>query len=391
MPDNRQTDTPSTPSAPGRLTGEEIRALRHARRIKRRLARRERTRRRLLVTISILPSMFTLGNGLLGFAAIYIATRTGIEGEPALLGVAAWLLFAAMVCDMIDGRLARFARKTSDFGAQLDSMCDVISFGIAPPILMIRTVMGAVNGQVVSKVPVLWRLSDVGVERVLWIIGAVYVAGAAMRLARFNVENEPDESAHMSFRGLPSPGAAAAVATLVLLFDHLMHPSGGIWTGPWPALIGPETAHWFAAIISLTLPLMTLAAGLLMVSTFRYPHVINQYIRGRKPFAYLVKLVLLLAAGLVEPFITMAAAATTYTLWAPITAILRRTRPSGSTASSPPSGSTALRQAPFGSAPQGPRQGPESAAADRGANSPPPGREPQHHGTEKADDPGKMP
>jgi hypothetical protein len=168
----------------------------------------------------------------------------------------------------------------------------------------------------------------------------------------------------------------------VLLFDHLMHPSGGIWTGPWPALIGPETARWFAAIISLALPLMTLAAGLLMVSTFRYPHLINQYIRGRKPFAYLVKLVLLLAAGLVEPFITMAAAATTYTLWAPITAILRRTRPSGS---------TALRQAPFGSEPQGPRQGPESAAAGRGANSPPPGQEPQPHGTEKADDPGKMP
>ena len=377
MPDNRQTETPSMPPRPDRMTGEEIRTLRHARRIKRRLARRERTRRRLLVTISILPSMFTLGNGLLGFAAIHFATRTAIDGEPALLGVAAWLLFAAMFCDMIDGRLARFARKTSDFGAQLDSMCDVISFGIAPPILMIRTVMGAVNGQV-SKVPLLWRLSDVGVERVLWIIGAIYVAGAAMRLARFNVENEPDESAHMSFRGLPSPGAAAAVATLVLLFDHLMHLTDSL-TGPSQAIIGPETALWFAAIISLALPLMTLAAGLLMVSNFRYPHVINQYIRGRKPFAYLVKLVLLLAAALIEPFITMAAAATAYTLWAPITAILRRTRLSGS---------TALRQAPFGSAPQGPRQGPEQR---RGANSPPNGQAPRPPGAEKADDPGKMP
>jgi hypothetical protein len=104
-----------------------------------------------------------------------------------------------------------------------------------------------------------------------------------------------------------------------------------------------------------------------MVSNFRYPHVINQYIRGRKPFAYLVKLVLLLAAALIEPFITMAAAATAYTLWAPITAILRRTRLSGSTAR------------------------PESAAADRGASSPPSGQEPQSHGAEKADDPGKMP
>jgi len=351
MPDDRQTRTPTRPDRPDRMTAEEIRALRHARRVKRRLARRERNKRRLLVTISILPSMFTLANGLLGFAAVYLATRTAIDGEPALLGVAAWLLFAAMVCDMIDGRLARFARKTSDFGAQLDSMCDVISFGIAPPILMIRTVMGAVNGQI-SKVPLLWRLSDVGVERVLWIIGAIYVAGAAMRLARFNVENEPDESSHMSFRGLPSPGAAAAVATLVLLFDHLLHLKDSL-TGPSRALIGPETARWFAAVISLALPLMTLAAGLLMVSNFRYPHVINQYIRGRKPFAYLIKLVLLVGAALIEPFLTLAAAATTYALWAPITAVLRRTRPSGSTA------------------------GPESAAAGRGANSPPSGPTPR--------------
>jgi CDP-diacylglycerol--serine O-phosphatidyltransferase len=144
------------------------------------------------------------------------------------------------------------------------------------------------------------------------------------------------------------------VGTLVLLFDHLMpHPGKGIWSGFWPALIGPQTARWFAAIISLTLPLMTLAAGLLMVSNFRYPHLINQYIRGRKPFAYLVKLVLLLAAGLVEPFITMAAAATAYTLWAPIVATLRRTRLPGSTAR------------------------PESAAADRGVNSPLPGQGPR--------------
>jgi len=383
MPDNRQTETPSMHARPDRLTAEEIRALRHARHIKRRMARRERNKRRLLVTISILPSMFTLSNGLLGFAAIHLATRTAINGEPALLGVAAWLLFAAMVCDMIDGRLARFARKTSDFGAQLDSMCDVISFGIAPPILMIRTVMGAVHGQV-SKVPLLWRFSDVGVERVLWIIGAVYVAGAAMRLARFNVENEPDESAHMSFRGLPSPGAAAAVGTLVLLFDHLMHLNEGSWTGPWPALIVPETALWVAAIISLTLPLMTLAAGLLMVSNFRYHHVVNQYIRGRKPFGYLVKLLLLLAAALIEPFLTMAAAATTYALWSPITAILRRARGPGPAAPGQAQAHKPAAASRGASSPQN-AGGPQTPAANHGNN--PAGR----RGDENADGPRKMP
>jgi len=328
MPGDWQTETPPKPDRPERLTDEERRALHHSRRIRRRVARRERNKRRLLVTISILPSMFTLGNGLLGFAAIYLATRTAIDGEPALLGVSAWLLFAAMICDLLDGRLARFARKTSDFGAQLDSMCDVISFGVAPPVLMIRTVMGAVHGQI-SKVPVLWRLSDVGVERMLWLVGGIYVAGAVLRLARFNVENEPDESAHMSFRGLPSPGAAAAVATLVLLFDHLMHLNEGGWVGPWPALLAPQTALWFAAVISLALPLITLAVGLLMVSGFRYPHLVNQYIRGRKPFGYLVKLLLLIAAAMLEPFLTMAAAASTYALSPPLSAAFRRTRRAG--------------------------------------------------------------
>ncbi len=324
MPNDPHTQTPEEPDRPSDLTDEERRALRQARRIQRRVARRERNKRRLLVTIAVLPSMFTLSNGLLGFTAIYLATRTAIDGEPALLGVSAWLLFAAMICDMLDGRLARFARKTSDFGAQLDSMCDVISFGVAPAILMIRTVMGAVHGQI-SKVPVLWRLSDIGVERALWLVGGIYVAGAVLRLARFNVENEPDESAHMNFRGLPSPGAAAAVATLVLLFDHLMHLNDSGPAGPWPALIPPEAALWFAAVISLALPLVTLAVGLLMVSGLRYPHIVNQYIRGRKPFGYLVKLLLLIAAAMLEPFFTMAAAATAYALTPPLTTALRRT------------------------------------------------------------------
>ena len=152
----------------------------------RRRARRERNQRRILKTTAVLPSLFTISNGLLGFAA--------------------------MICDMLDGRLARLTRRTSDFGGQLDSLCDVISFGVAPAVLMLRTVMGAVHGQV-GKVAFLAPLSDVGIERILWCAAGVYVAGAALRLARFNVENEPDESAHMLFRGLPSPGAAAAVAT----------------------------------------------------------------------------------------------------------------------------------------------------------------------------------
>jgi CDP-diacylglycerol--serine O-phosphatidyltransferase len=286
----------------------------------RRRARRERNQRRILKTTAVLPSLFTISNGLLGFAAIHLATRGGIDGEPALVGTAAWLLFAAMFCDMIDGRLARFARRTSDFGGQLDSLCDVISFGVAPAVLMLRTVMGAVHGQV-GKVAFLAPLSDVGIERILWCAAGVYVAGAALRLARFNVENEPDESAHMLFRGLPSPGAAAAVATLVLLFDHLMSINRGGWFfGPWLLAVNERVALWTCAAISVVLPVMTLATGLLMVSRFRYPHVVNQYIRGKRPFNYLVKLVVVVLVAMLEPFVALAAAAMVYVLAPPLRA-----------------------------------------------------------------------
>jgi CDP-diacylglycerol--serine O-phosphatidyltransferase len=307
--------------------GSDPRAVRLARR----QARRERTRRRILRSTAVLPGLFTVSNGLLGFAAIYLATRGAIgSGEPSLLPTAAWLLFGAMVCDLLDGRLARFTRRTSDFGAQLDSLCDVISFGVAPPILMLQAVMGVVAEHVAS-VPFLARVGQAGIERILWCVAGVYVAGAALRLARFNVENEPDESAHMDFRGLPSPGAAAAVASLVLLFDHVKHVKTGGW------ILGPVVQQWLSAPgvlggLTVALPVVCLAAGLLMVSRFRYAHVVNQYIRGRRPFNYLVKLVLLAMLVLLEPYVALAGAATVYVLSGPIGAAWRRLRGRGGSA-----------------------------------------------------------
>ncbi len=292
----------------------------------RRNARRQRAKRRILKTTAVLPSLFTLGNGLLGFAAIHLATRQAVAGEPTHLAAAAWLLVAAMVCDMIDGRLARYTRRTSDFGGQLDSMCDIISFGVAPAVLMLRTVLGAIHGKV-GKVAYLSRLSDVGVERLLWCAAGVYVAGAALRLARFNVENEPDEAAHMDFRGLPSPGAAGAVVALVLLLEHLKTINQGGWLfGPWLLAMNDTVALWLCAAISIVLPVVTVAAGLLMVSRLRYAHVINHYIRGKKPFGYLVKVVVILLVALLEPFVALAAAALGYALSGPAAYALTRLR-----------------------------------------------------------------
>ncbi len=267
--------------------------------------RRTRARRRILQSTSLLPGLLTIANGLSGFAAIHFATKDALgQSSLANLGVASWFIFLAMFFDMLDGRVARMTRRTTDFGGQLDSLCDIISFGAAPAVLMLRTVIVALRGHEIE--PIVFLSKTAGMERVVWCIAGLFLACAALRLARFNVENVPDESAHMNFRGLPSPGAAAPIAALVLLFEHL----AGFETG-W------RSRPWLLATVSVALPLMTLAGGLLMVTRFRYTHVVNQYIRGRRPFGYLVKLVIFGLAALLEPYVTLAVVTMVYALSGP--------------------------------------------------------------------------
>jgi CDP-diacylglycerol--serine O-phosphatidyltransferase len=277
--------------------------------------RRARTRRRILQSTALLPGLLTIANGLSGFASIHFATKDALgQASLANLGVAAWFIFLAMFFDMLDGRVARMTRRTTDFGGQLDSLCDIISFGAAPAVLMLRTVILALRGHEIE--PVVFLSKTAGMERVVWCIAGLFLACTALRLARFNVENVPDESAHMNFRGLPSPGAAAPVAALVLLFEHL----AGFETG-W------RSRPWLLAAVSVAMPLMTLAGGLLMVTRFRYTHVVNQYIRGRRPFGYLVKLVVIGLAALLEPYVTLAVITVGYALSGPTGAAWRLLRP----------------------------------------------------------------
>lgn len=269
--------------------------------------RLRRPRHRKLKNTSVLPALLTLGNGLAGFASIHFATKDAL-GEARLvnLATAAWLILVAMICDMLDGRLARMRRQTSDFGGQLDSLSDVISFGVAPAILMLRTTVYGMRQLSISS-------HGLAIERVIWCIAAVYVACAALRLARFNVENEPDESAHMEFGGLPSPGAAAPIMTLVLLLISLLKK------------------QWFAeayllATACVILPIVTLAMALLMVSRFRYVHLVNRYIRGKKPFEYIIKLLVLVLIGVLRPFVAGTVFALGFALSGPIGALWRASR-----------------------------------------------------------------
>lgn len=244
------------------------------------LKKSERTR---LKYIAVLPSLITLINGLLGFAAIGFASRAVMADEPMvslkLFATSGYLIFFAMIADMLDGRVARMSQSTSSFGGQLDSMCDMISFGVAPAFLMLKILNYHLHR--IAMDTTLFSYT----ERFIWLCGGVYVACTAIRLARFNVENEEDESAHMSFMGLPSPAAAGIIASLVIFYFLL------------PDFADMETSFFGTAerIIIFVLPLLTLLSGVLMISRVRYPHVINHYLKGKKPFTYLIYVLVYLA------------------------------------------------------------------------------------------------
>ena len=137
--------------------------------------------------------MFTVGNMFCGWACVVYAIR----GDYA---TAAPLVAFAMVLDSLDGRIARFTGATSDFGVEFDSLADVISFGVAPAILVFS-----------------WGLASLG--RLGWAVGFLYITAAAMRLARFNIQQTGEDKRY--FIGLPSPAAAGVIASTVFAY-----PSG---------------------------------------------------------------------------------------------------------------------------------------------------------------------
>ncbi|MBN2020491.1 MAG: CDP-alcohol phosphatidyltransferase family protein [Sedimentisphaerales bacterium] len=252
-----------------------------------------RMRRQRLKYITILPSLVTIINGACGFAAITFAGQAALSETGQFsyhrltlpyFALSGYMILLAMVADMLDGRLARMSQSTSSFGGQLDSLCDIVSFGVAPAFLMLKIIEHKLS-----------PLPDTGVsgviisllERFIWLAAAAYMSCAAIRLARFNVENEEDESAHMSFVGLPTPAAAGVIVSLVVFHcetvpDILAHPDRDWSTGGVVNFLLDD-------LLLYLLPIIALGLAVLMVSRIRYIHVINQYIRGKKPFAHLIR------------------------------------------------------------------------------------------------------
>lgn len=236
---------------------------------KKRLFFRRRHPQKQLKYIAMLPSLVTLLNGIFGFAAIGLAAQ-----GPDHFAAAGVMVFLAMIADMLDGRLARMSQTTSSFGGQLDSLCDMLSFGAAPAFLCLKMLMVSMPFILSPSTELLGDF----VERLIWLASAAYMCCAAVRLARFNVENVEDESAHMSFSGLPSPAAAGVLASMVILYQHLV-------SDPAKSTMMFQAGKW---LLIHTMPFVTIALAILMVSRIRYPHVVNQYLRGKKPINHLI-------------------------------------------------------------------------------------------------------
>ena len=230
-------------------------------------------------TIAILPTMFTLGNLVCGFFAIVVASRIDapatvlgdVTRDPSNCMYSAGLIFLGMIFDALDGYVARLSRSASDFGAELDSLCDVITFGITPAFLLVK---------MCPRIAFLHR-------EAVWVIAASYAACAALRLARFNIETSDDDE-HLHFSGLPSPAAAASIAGFAIMFYTLRKEDN-------PPMFAAE----IDAVLQTLLPFFGVMVALLMVSRIPYPHVVNQVFRGQRSFAHLVAVIFTIVAVMV--------------------------------------------------------------------------------------------
>ncbi|QSX29200.1 CDP-diacylglycerol--serine O-phosphatidyltransferase [Shewanella cyperi] len=222
--------------------------------------------------IYLLPNLFTTAGLFSGFYAV-IASMNG-HFESAAVAV-----FVAMLCDGLDGRVARLTNTQSEFGAEYDSMADMVSFGMAPALI-------AYN----------WALSDLG--KVGWLAAFIYCAGAALRLARFNTQVGVADKRY--FQGLASPAAAAVIA-------------GSVWAGN-QYQIAPQS-------ISYLFTLLTAMTGLLMVSNFRYHSFKEVDWRGKVNFIVMLLVVGVFVVISVEPALVLCAIFYLYALSGPVITI----------------------------------------------------------------------
>jgi CDP-diacylglycerol--serine O-phosphatidyltransferase len=219
--------------------------------------------------IYLLPNLFTTAALFCGFYAI-------IAGMQHRFEPAAMAIFAAMLFDGLDGRVARLTNTQSAFGVQYDSLSDLVSFGVAPGLVMFN-----------------WALIQVG--KFGWSAAFLYCACAALRLARFNAQVDTADSRY--FTGLASPAAAAVIA-------------GTVWLG--------HDVHVAKGLMPVLLTFLTATTGLLMITNLRYYSFKGVDFRSRVPFIYLLAALLMITILIWHIELALLVLAVVYALSGPV-------------------------------------------------------------------------
>ncbi len=227
--------------------------------------------------IYLLPNLLTTAALFAGFYGV-LAAMTG-QFEKAAIAI-----FAAMILDGLDGRVARLTNTQSAFGAEYDSLSDMVAFGLAPALVMYE-----------------WALSGLG--KLGWMAAFIYTAGAALRLARFNASLSSADKRY--FQGLPSPSAAAVLA-------------GSVWVAADNGFEGADLA-WPAGVL-------TVLVGLLMVSNIRFHSFKQLDFHGKVPFIALVAIMLVFAVVLSQPPLVLFILFFAYALSGPVRWAMLRLR-----------------------------------------------------------------
>ena len=231
--------------------------------------------------IYLLPNLFTTGALFAGFYAIIAAMRGDYESAPIAILV-------ALVFDGLDGRVARLTNTSSKFGAEYDSLSDMVSFGLAPALVIFS-----------------WALGDLG--KFGWSAAFIYVACAALRLARFNTQIDTADKNY--FTGLASPAAAAIIATTV----WVCHDLG--W-------VGAALPRELAVLVGL----LTATVGFLMIANFPYYSFKGVDFRRRVPFVVMIAVVFIFSLVTVDPPTVLLISSLLYAASGPVMLLLKRRR-----------------------------------------------------------------
>ena len=263
---------------------------------------------------SLFANLLTIGNGVCGFAALVELSKVVeplsaelLESNTRHQMVAGYLVLLGMLFDAFDGKVARMVKGSTELGAQLDSLCDLVTFGVVPAFMIVQMNLGG----------------DPRWVHMVWFLSLAYFLGALLRLARFNVENSPEEEAHLCFKGLPSPAAAGCVASLVIFQAYVLQARQAefIWFRQLGVL---EDMQELAGSITYLMPFLAIFLGFTMVSSrLKFEHIGSRIFAAAHSWEFFVSLIFAAVLLAVVPEVFLPIAFVGYLIWTPVKFIFR--------------------------------------------------------------------